>query len=155
MAWGNIVGLYALLALVPFIILYFIRPKPKEMIFPSLSFLVRQKGSIYKSSFLRNFLKDILFLIQLIVLILLAVSVAEPMIKVDQTVITKNTVLVLDISASMSAKGIFDDVIKNAKGALSNTNSIILAENTPLIALDEGKRGEALEIIDSLRAKGT
>jgi hypothetical protein len=155
MAWGNIAGLYALLALVPFIILYFIRPKPKEMIFPSLSFLVRQKGSIYKSSFMRNFLKDILFLIQLIVLVLLALSVAEPMIKVDQTVITKNTVLVLDVSASMSANGIFDDVIKNAKSALSGTNSIILAENTPLIALDEGKKGEALEIINSLKPKGT
>ncbi|MBW3013045.1 BatA domain-containing protein [Candidatus Woesearchaeota archaeon] len=155
MAWGNIIGLYALLALVPFIILYFIKPKPKEMIFPSLLFLFKQKGSVYRSSFFRNFLKDLLFLLQLIVLVLLAVSVAEPMIKVDQTVITRNTVLVLDLSASMSADGVFDEMIKNAKGALSSVNSIIFAENTPLIALEEGSKGEALEILDVLKPKAT
>ncbi|MBD3259524.1 hypothetical protein GF371_02725, partial [Candidatus Woesearchaeota archaeon] len=155
MAWGNIIGLYALIALVPFIILYFIKPKPKEMTFPSLMFLFKQKGSIYRSSFLRNFLKDLLFLLQLIVLVLLAVSVAEPMIKVDQTVVTRNTVLVLDLSASMNTNGVFDDLIKNAKGALSSVNSIIFAENTPLIALEEGTKGEALDILDSLKPKAT
>src|SRR3989344_5097856 len=95
------IGLWSFLALVPFIILYLIRPKPKEMTLPSLMFLLKLKGSTAKTSFLKNILKDLLFLLQLLALCLLALSVADPFTEVSKLVSTTNVALVIDTSASM------------------------------------------------------
>ncbi|MCK4670111.1 MAG: BatA and WFA domain-containing protein [Nanoarchaeota archaeon] len=155
MEWGNIIGLYALASLVPFIILYLIRPRPKDLTVPSLMFLFKHPGSKQKSSFLRNFLKDMLFLLQLLVLLLLCFSIADPLIKVDQTVISKNTAIVLDVSASMGLSGVWDSAIAEAKKAIGSKTSIVLVENTPVSVLEGGSRSDALRILNSLKPKGT
>lgn len=155
MEWGNSIGLYALLSLVPFIILYLVRPKPKDMTVPSLMFLFRHPGARHKSSFLRNFLKDLLFLIQLMVILLLCFAIAEPTIKVDQTVISKNTAIVVDVSASMGLSGVWSKAVSEAKKAIGSKTSIVLAENMPVSMLEGGSRSDAIEILNGLRPKGT
>ncbi|MBW3014082.1 BatA and WFA domain-containing protein, partial [Candidatus Woesearchaeota archaeon] len=155
MEWGNTVGLYALASLVPFIILYLVRPRPKDLTVPSLMFLFRHPGTRHKSSFLRNFLKDMLFLMQLLVLLLLCFSIADPLIKVDQTVISKNTAIVIDVSASMGLSGVWTKALAEAKKSIGSRTSIILAENTPVSLLEGGSRGDALEILNGLKPKGT
>ena len=149
------IGLWSFLALVPFIILYLIRPKPKEMTLPSLMFLLKLKGSTAKTSFLKNILKDLLFLLQLLALCLLALSVADPFTEVSKLVSTTNVALVIDTSASMSAGGQWQKAISKAKSELSSTNSIVLAESTPITLLDRGSRADALSILDSLEPRAT
>jgi len=142
-------GLYALLALIPFILLYLIRPKPKNLNLPTLRFLTKKRGKQRKSSFLRNWVRNLLFLIQLLILLLLAFSVTEPFIKIPSQISVDNSIIVLDTSASMES--VFDDAISSAKSNIGRTTSIVLVQDSPLIALERGSSGEAREIIDKLK----
>jgi len=75
MPFTSTTGLFALLALVPFIILYLIRPKTIEKVIPSLMFLMREKKEAKQLAFLKKLLQNLLFIIQIIALIALALSV--------------------------------------------------------------------------------
>src|SRR3989344_1246322 len=152
---ASTIGLYSLLALVPFIILYLIRPKPKDETIPSIMFLIKQKGSNAKASFLRNLLKDLLFIIQLLIILLLAFSVAEPYIESTRTLSAHNVAIVLDVSASMGAGNQWSKAITKAKSSLGSNNYIVLAENTPVTILDGGSRAEALSILNNLNPRAT
>src|SRR3989338_6075153 len=101
--FANPVGLLAFLSLIPLIIIYLIRPKPKKQEFPSLAFLMSQKKDKALSSFLSSFFRDPLFLIQLIALILLSASVAYPYVLRAESEVANEAVIVLDASASMQA----------------------------------------------------
>src|SRR3989338_10610731 len=159
MPFLNQIGLLALISLIPFIILYVRKPKPKDRVIPSLMFILQNKKTSMKNSFLRNFLANLLFLIQLLALIGLSISVAQPYIKILYDVTLENTVIVLDASASMQAdesgKTRFEEAIKEAKKALSGRNSIILAEHVPLIILEEEDKEVAQDILGSLKPKAT
>ena len=152
------IGLWALLSLVPFIIIYLRRPKPQDKTIPSLMFLIRNKKTSQKYSFLRKLLHNLLFFLQLLALLLLSVSVAAPYIKAPYDVTLENTVVVLDASGSMQAKektSRFDNAVKEAKKVLSGKNSIILAENIPLIVLEDESTDIALDILSKLKPKAT
>ena len=95
---GNPSGLWALLALVPLIILYLIRPKPKTMAIPSLMFFLKASGSRKMTSFLKQITHDWLFLIQLLLLLGLALTFANPFHTFEHDVTAANTVLVLEYS---------------------------------------------------------
>ena len=53
-------GLYALLVLVPFILLYLIKPRPKTLSLPTIDFIMKHGGRKQRSSFLRNFIQNLL-----------------------------------------------------------------------------------------------
>lgn len=142
-------GLYALLALIPFILLYLIKPKSKNIALPTMQFLMKKKGKQKMSSFLRNWLRNLLFLIQLLILLLLAFSVAEPFIKIPSQTSVDNSVIVLDVSASMES--VFDEAITQAKRSIGRTTSIVLVQDSPLVVLERGSSGEAREILNKLK----
>lgn len=141
MGFENTVGFLALLSLIPFIILYLRKPKPQDRVIPSLMFVLQNKKTSRQYDILKKFLTNLLFFIQLLVLIALSIAVAEPVAKVPYDVSLENTIVVLDVSASMQAeegsRSRFDKAVGEAKGALSGKNSVILAENIPLIVLEE------------------
>ncbi|MFC1648018.1 BatA domain-containing protein [Nanoarchaeota archaeon] len=153
------VGLYALLALVPLIILYLIRPKPKERSIPSLMFFLKDLGKADRRSFFRRFTQDWLFWIQLLVLLILALAVAKPFINVPETSLADRTILVLDTSASMmtktDGKTRFEEAKDIAKDKLSGQNTIILARNIPLIGKLDVDKGEASDFIKALEPSAT
>lgn len=148
-------GLIALAALIPFILLYLIRPRPRILKIPSLMFFSKYYGRNKLLSFLRNFIRDWLFIIQLLLLLALLFSVAKPYTVYKHDITAKNTVLVIDVSASMQAKeGMqtrFDKAIKKAIGSLGSTNSIILAKGVPLIALKEASSTDTRDFLKKLR----
>jgi len=100
-----------------------------------------------------------LFLIQLLILIGLSFTIAAPFIKLPYDVSLENTVVILDASASMQAeeggKTRFQEAVKEAKKVVSGRNSIILAENIPLIILEEEDKEVAQDILGSLEPKAT
>jgi len=159
MGFGNIYGLYALLALVPFIILYLRRPKPLERVIPSLMFLIKEERHARQYSFLRKLLHNLLFLLQLLAIACIGFAIAIPYIDIPSSIISDKTVVIIDISASMQtkdgAKTRFDNAIEMVKKDLSSRNGIILAENNPLIILENGRKDEASAIIDKLKPKAT
>lgn len=152
-------GLIALAALVPFILLYLIRPRPKTMKIPSLMFFSKYYGRNKLLSFLRNFIKDWLFILQLLLLLALLFSVAKPYTIYKHDITAKNTVLVIDVSASMQAKeGMqtrFDKAIKKAMASLGSVNSVILAKGVPLIALKEASSTDTREFLKKLKPLDT
>ncbi len=156
---GNIAGLWALLALVPLIIMYLIRPKPTNMNIPSLMFFVQSSGSRKLTSFLRQITRDWLFLIQLLLLTAVALSFAEPYTTYEYDITASNTVLIIDVSASSQVReGIstrFSQIISEARKRLSSSNTIVLAKDIPYIALQEANSAEASKFLSSLQPRET
>ncbi|MDP3916754.1 MAG: BatA domain-containing protein [Nanoarchaeota archaeon] len=150
---GNLVGLFGLLALLPFIILYFIRPKPKEVVIPSLIFLNKSREFKSKSGFFRRMIKDWLLLLQILILGLIALFFAAPYITVSN-VSSGTVVLVLDTSASISGNK-FDNLKESALNNIGDKNTIILVGSKPNILLEEGDENQARKEIKGLTEKDT
>ncbi len=152
-------GLLALIAVVVFIILYLRRPKPQDKIIPSLMFIMQDKKRSTQYSFFQKLMTNLLFLLQLLSIFGLSVVAAAPFVKLKYDVTLENTVIILDVSASMNAKekGIsrFGKAAEQAKKVLSGRNSIILAENTPLIALENENSEIALDVLSKIKPRAT
>lgn len=154
------IGLLALLLLIPFLILYLIRPKPKSAELPSLMFFMKHKGRSVLKSFLRYILKDILFFIQLLILLLIIASIAGPFTEYEHDIASDNTILVLDLSASMHTKenngqsrlDIAKDHIRKLAGG---KNTLILAKNTQYLALENENSERTITYINTLSASHT
>lgn len=152
-------GLLALIAVAVFIILYLRRPKPQDRIIPSLMFIMQDKKRSKQYSFFQKLMTNLLFLLQLLSILGLAVVAAAPYARLKYDTTLENTVVILDVSASMQAKekGIsrFDRAIAEAKKVLSGRNSIIMAENTPLIALENENTEIALDVLSKIKPRAT
>jgi hypothetical protein len=152
--FANQIGLYALLSIIPLIIIYLLRPRPLKIKIPSLMFLLDIEKKKRLNVF-RKFFKDPLFLIQLFVLLLTSLAVAEPFIIANEELGGGHTVLILDASASMQADGRFDRAVVEANKFLSAKNTVILAENVPLMAVKEVPASSASDTLKKLKAKAT
>ena len=157
MGFENTFGLIALASLIPFILLWLRKPKPVDRVIPSLMFILENRKRSKQYDFWRKFLTNMLFFIQLLALIGLSFAIAEPFVKLPYDVSLENTLVVLDVSASMQAEhGVrFENAIKEAKRSLSGRNSIIIAENIPLIVLEDESEETASNVLGSLYPKAT
>ena len=157
MGFENTFGLIALASLIPFILLWLRKPKPVDRVIPSLMFILENRKRSKQYDFWRKFLTNLLFFIQLLALIGLSFAIAEPFVKLPYDVSLENTIVVLDVSASMQAEhGVrFENAIKEAKRSLSGRNSIIIAENIPLIVLEDESEETASNVLGSLNPKAT
>lgn len=155
MYFANPAGFWALLGILALIIIYLIRPKPRDMIIPSLMFFITDKGIARKKSFLERLLRNLVFLLQLIAITCLAFAITQPSMKTGYDTTAENTVIVLDVSASMQADERFEQAIDVAEKSLKGDISIILAEETPLVVLERGSGSKAKGILDQLKPKDT
>lgn len=153
----NPIGLYGLLILVPFILIYLFKPKPLDKIIPSLMFFLKENKQKKKFSFLRKLLTDIVFFLQLLAIAALALSLAGPYITLTKNAQIGNTVLVIDSSASMQTikdgTTRFDNAISEAKSRMHGKVSIVLGSLTPTIALENAIQSEALIYLSTLKSK--
>jgi hypothetical protein len=154
---STLLGLYGLLALVPFILIYLFKPKPLNKTIPSLMFFMRNQKQEKKFSFLRRLLTNLLFLIQLLAILALVFSLAEPFYTTTKDAKAGNTVLVIDSSASMQTKyqgtTRFESALDQAKKLLNGRVSIVLASLTPDISLENGLKTEANIYLQTLKPK--
>ena len=154
--FGNILGWLAFLALIPLIIVYLIRPKPTLLKVPSLMFFIKRTNISTTSSLFRRFQNDLLFLLQLLVLSLLAFSITEPLIELNRDVVSGNVVFILDVSASSQVqeedKTRLEIGKEKIKELATAKNSLILLKASPTIALQEAKRSELVRYLDKVQA---
>ena len=157
--FANPAGIYALLALIPLIILYLIRPKPKELVIPSLMFLLQDRGIAKRHTFLKTILRDLLFLLHILALLGLAFAIADPIVNIPYDSAAKSTIIVLDMSASMHATdgrgSRFDRAAEAARNAVKGDTSVVLAENTPLLVQEAVSSTRASAFLRSLSPKAT
>lgn len=142
---------YAFLSAIPLIILYLIRPRPREMAIPSLMFFMQASGAERRRAFLRTFIRDVLFLMQLLTLLLLSSVLLGPFAWVNADVISDNIALVIDVSASSQVHELattrFDLAIAAAKDLIGAKNTIILVRGSPEILVKNENRGAALDAL--------
>ena len=161
MPFKNPAGLYALLALIPFILLYLRRPKPKEKTIPSLMFFMRDRGVTRFANFLKQILRNLLFLVQLAILLSVGFAVASPFFMSEKAASAEETVLVIDSSASMNARlsgsssTRFSSAVEAAGSMLEGEVSIVLAANIPVVVLERGSANEAKKVLAGLKAGAT
>ncbi len=146
--FDNFIGLLGLLALIPFLILYFIRPKPKEVAIPSLMFLGKNQESKSKGGFFRKIVNDKLLLLQIIILGLVSLFFAAPYLMVSD-VGGGNVVFVLDTSASMDDEK-FETLKETAMSNIGDKNTIILVGSKPSLILESGDSSSAKKEIEKL-----
>lgn len=140
-------ALLALASIIPLIILYLLRPRTIDIDIPSLLFFLKREQQRNKLSLLlRKLIRDPLFIIQLLVLVLLSLAAAAPYI-MEEKVSGQHTVIVIDNSASMQAGGRLDEAKALAAERLSAVNSVVWAQNVPVLALKEGDKTRTKEVI--------
>jgi hypothetical protein len=152
LGFGNFVGLLALFSLIPFLILFFIKPKAREMIIPSVMFLSRGDERKNKRSSFKNLVNDKLLLLQILIIGLIALFFAAPYLSVS-TVGSGDVVFVLDTSASMEkhVESLKDSALDN----IGARNTIIIVGSSPRIVLEGGDSSEAKKIIKKLGVSGS
>ena len=169
MPFANPVALLALSSIIPIIILYLIKPKPRDVKIPSLMFILDMERKEHRyQTMLKKFIRDPLMLMQLLFLILLALAMASPYLVVTETVRADHTVIVLDASASMQATGSGSglgsgtpgtsrfDLAKNVAEKFSGgKTSIILAKNVPIVALQGASRSDAKVVLQRVQPGAT
>jgi hypothetical protein len=152
-------GLWALLALIPLIIVYLIRPKPKKQTIPALMFLLKESAKSDKRSFLRRFIRDPLFLFQILMIIAFAIAIAKPFITVTEDVFVEKTALVVDASASSQVEvggtSRFDRAIEIAKDNVGSKNAIIVLSSVPELKADDIDATKAREELSLLKPRDT
>jgi hypothetical protein len=147
-------GLLALLAAVPIVVLYLIRPDPRRFDLPTLRFLVEDRGTDATNPLLERLRRNILLILQILVVVLLAVSLATPYVTVPREEAVDETVLVVDASASMTtATGDgtrFERALASARDAVTGTTSVVVAADRPRVLVRGGARAEATRALDRL-----
>ena len=153
--FGNLLGLLSFLTLIPFIISYLIKPKPQNLKVPSLMFFFSENKTKSKNNLFRYLEKNILFLIQLLVLFILAFSAADPLFIINKDVISNNIVFILDASASSKTihdgKTRFEFSKEKIKELSTTKNSLILLKSTPVLLLNNVGRDELLRTLDRVQ----
>ncbi|MDD9954260.1 MAG: BatA domain-containing protein [Candidatus Woesearchaeota archaeon] len=146
--------LWGAIFLIPLVLLYLIRPKPVNVTVPSVMFILKDMGKSNMHRMFRTLFQDILFLIQLLVILLLALTLAKPFIEVDQESLVQQSVLIIDISASTAAGDRLDEIKDIAIEQLARKNVIITAHKNPFVLEQSGDHvlstGDAKSIIKDL-----
>ncbi len=154
MPFDNPLGWYALLSIIPLILLYLIRPKLKERNIPSLMFFIKDKGQKRHTNFFQKFINNLLLLLHMLLLILLSLAILEPFSEIPGRLSADHTVLVIDVSASSqvveNGKLRFDQIISEASDIVQGKTSILLASSVPLMVMEGGNSAEAKETLNSL-----
>lgn len=155
----NASALYLLLILLPVIILYFLRPKPKPIKIPSLMLLLSSGRKRKLNSLFDKLIKDPLLLIQLLAMTIIVLGIADPYF--IGTAQYDRTIIVLDASASMSASDVkpsrFSQAMEIARNYLDNSgkNSLILARDVPLLLFNNEESRHAIDKLNGIRPEAT
>lgn len=149
--WENPLGWLAFLSLVPFFILYLVRPKPVELEVPSLMFFMKSHHVEKEHSFFKRFRVDALFFLQLLILILLSFYFISPFTNLGGSILVDHAVFVLDTSASMQVDNRFQEAKQFVKDNLAQSNTLILINNNPRLAGEDLSAGDAKRVIDQIQ----
>jgi hypothetical protein len=149
-------GLVALLATVPVVVLYLIRPDPRERELPTMRFLSDDRGEDASNPVLERLSRNLLLLLQLAAIVLLATSLATPYTLVSESSAVEETVVVVDGSASMTTEAggatRFDRAVSAARDAPTSSTSVVFVGRQSDVRLRDGTPGQARTALDGLAA---
>jgi len=148
------VGLAALLAAVPIVVLYLVRPEPERFELPTFQFLSSEQRQQSTSPLLERLSRSLLLLVQLLVVLLLAVGLATPYTLVDEAATVEETVLVVDTSASMATTDggttRFQRAMSAAREDVTGTTSVVTTADGGTVVRQRVPPSEARTALDGL-----
>ncbi|MDX1746713.1 MAG: BatA domain-containing protein, partial [Halobacteriales archaeon] len=146
------IGLLGLLALIPLVLLYLLRPDPATVRLPTYAFLGGSEEQGGRRAVLERLRRSLLLLIQALVLVVLATSLAAPYIPVSEEVTVEETVVVLDTSASMATRDDgtlrFGRARSRALEATSSTTSVVVSATPARVLLRRGTVADARSTLE-------
>ncbi|MFB6172766.1 MAG: VWA domain-containing protein [Haloarculaceae archaeon] len=152
-------GLAALAALVPLVLLYLVRPEPQRVRLPTLRFLSDADLGGTDSPALERLRRNLLLFVQALVVVLLALALAGPYVTVPRTATVEETVLVVDTSASMQTTDVGASRLAAARqtalDAVASTTTVVTAAPSPRVRLRQGSAREARATLSGLSATDT
>ena len=150
---------------IPIILIYLLKPKPRHIKFPTIMFITRIEKDKRFRLFPRRFIRDPLLIIQLLIVFLLVLAIANPFfISQAEKRPMGNIVFVIDSSASMQSTDIYPNRFSRAKELAKkiledadpkSSFSIILAENIPIVVLKNSDRETTRTVLDRLTCADT
>ncbi len=148
-------GLAALAVAIPVIVLYLIRPDPSRVELPTFRFLAEEERQQATTPLLERLSRSLLLLLQLLAILLLAVSLATPYVPVSERETVAETVLVVDTSASMatSADGEsrFDRALAVAREEITDRTSLVTPVGGGTVELRRGSPSDARDRLGDVR----
>lgn len=148
-------GLIALAGIIPLTIIYLLRPRPKNIVLPSLMFVRRISQNMLDSRrTLSKRITDPLFYIQLLALILLSAALAGPLMD-DVKADAQKVIIIMDSSASMTAPDRASDAKSIAIASLGQENTITAAETIPVVLAKGLDEKDAEKVINGMEARNT
>ena len=152
-------GLAAVLAALPVLILYLIRPDPRRLRLPTTRFLADAAGESSSRPLFERLQRNVVLLLQLLAILLFATALATPYVPASQSETVEETVIVVDASASMNvASGgttRFERAVDAAGDATTSTTSVVVADSGASVPLRTGTAADAAETLDALEPTGT
>lgn len=154
-----------LLLLLPVILLYLLRPKPKTISFPSTMFIRYIQKNKRFTSFLQRFVRDPILFMQIIIIAVVVSSLADPFYtqmqeKRDET----SVVFVVDASASMQSTDVaptrFQKAVEKVKELILDLNedddvSLVVAASTPATLMVRSKPELAYDSLSNIAVSDT
>ncbi|GGN22363.1 DUF7408 domain-containing protein [Halarchaeum nitratireducens] len=148
-------GLLALLALLPVVVLYLIKPDPAERDLPTLRFLVAGERDAETRARFERLRRNLLLCLQLLALVAIAVALAAPYVTVPADATVEQTVLVVDASASMATQTDgstrFARAVAAARADVTETTSLVVAGGGSRVELRHGGSTAARRSLGDLR----
>jgi hypothetical protein len=147
-------GLSALSSLLVLVVLYLISRRPSRVRLPTIQFLGRDPKRLGSQPRLKRFRRSLLFLLQALLLVCVALALATPTISVGAAG-GEEGVVVLDASASMATESDgatrFQRAVDAAAGDLAPTASVVTAESTPQVIARRQPATDAQTTLTTLR----
>lgn len=148
-------GLIALAGIIPLTIIYLLRPRPKNIILPSLMFVRRISQNMLDSRrTLSKRITDPLFYIQLLALIFLSIALAGPLID-DFKADAQKVIIIMDTSASMTVPDRASEAKSIAINSLGQENTITVAETIPVVLAKGLDANDAEKVINGIKERNT
>ena len=151
-------GLAALVAALPVIILYLIRPDPRRLRLPTTRFLADAEGESSSRPLFERLQRNAVLLLQLLAIVLFATALATPYVPASQSETVAETVIVVDTSASMNVESggttRFERAVDAAGAATTSTTSIVVTDSGAAVPLRTGTAADAAETLDALEPTG-
>jgi len=152
-------GLVALLAVVPVVLLYLVQPDPRRVELPTLRLLLDDDERDASNPLLERIRRSLLLLLQLLVIVALALALAGPYVTVSESQTVEETIIVLDGSASMAVQTgdgtRFAAAVAAARESTTGTNSVVFAGSESRIVLRSGGVDEVERTLDELAVVDT
>jgi len=148
-------GLLALLAGVPIVLLYLVRPDPPEVDLPTVQFLRQEQRQESTTPLFERLSRSTLLAIQLLAVLLLAVGLATPYTTVAERAAVEETILVVDTSASMATEQgtttRFQRAVATARAEVTDTTSLVTTADGGQVRQQRGPPSEIRTTLDGLR----